>query len=353
MNGKPGNVHRWIRTLRRVLAFGALATLMTACDTNLPMSVFGPKSDSARAIDGLFTNIIILAAIVFVVVQLVLFYSVFRFRQRSASDPLPKQSHGNTTLEIAWTIAPAVVLAFVAVPTVRMIFQTYHPVKDTDTVVVRAVGHQWWFEFEYQLPDDPEGKHIVTANELHMPVGKRVVVDMTSADVLHAFWFPAMHGKRDMIPGRVNQLSWTADQVGVYHGQCTQLCGTSHANMRMRAIVQSQADFDAWVKTMRGSNGVPASNPDPEVQKGYQLTTVSCIACHAIQGTSMQGKVGPNLTNFGSRLTLGAGLYENNDANLVRWLLNPQEAKPGNKMPNLNLSQEDARAIAKYLRTLK
>ena len=156
-----------------------------------------------------------------------------------------------------------------------------------------------------------------------------------------------------MIPGRVNQLAWTADQVGEYFGQCTQLCGTSHANMRMRAVVQTQEDFDAWLKTMRTFDGVPASIPDAEVQKGYQLASVQCIACHTIQGTSLQGKVGPNLTNFASRTTLGAGRYENNDANLVRWLLNPQEAKPGNKMPNLKLTEEDARAIAKYLRTLK
>ncbi len=186
-----------------------------------------------------------------------------------------------------------------------------------------------------------------------MPVGKRVLVDLTSADVLHAFWFPAMHGKRDMIPGHINQLAWTADQVGEFYGQCTQLCGTSHANMRMRAIVQTQEDFDAWLKTMRNFDGVPVSNPDPEIQKGYQLVSIQCIACHTIQGTSLQGKVGPNLSNFASRTTLGAGLYENNDANLVRWLLNPQEAKPGNKMPNLHLTEEDARAIAKYLRTLK
>jgi cytochrome c oxidase subunit 2 len=337
---------RWLGRARHLFLLGALTLLLSACGEHGPQSFWGrPESDFARILQDLFSQIVFLAAIVFVVVEAVLFYAVFKYRRRSTD--LPSQTHGNSTIEIMWTIAPAVVLVFVALPTVRAIFQSYHPQKE-GTVQVKAIGHQWWWEFQYpQLG-------ITTANEIHFPAGQRATIEIESADIIHGFWVPNLGGKRDAIPTRINELWWTPDRAGLYFGQCTQLCGTSHANMRLRAIVHEPAEWDAWLATMRAGNPPPTAG-SPEVQRGHQLvSTGACIGCHTIQGVpSAQGKVGPNLTNYGSRTTLGSGMYPNTKEALVRWLKNPQEAKPGNKMPNLALSDEDASAIADYLLSLR
>ena len=334
---------RWLARTRNLLPLGGLVLLLSACSEHGPQSFWGrPESDFALILQELFSQIVLLAAIVFVVVEAVLFIAVIRYRRRSTD--LPSQTHGNSTVEIVWTIAPAVVLVFVALPTVRTIFQSYHPPKE-GTVQVKAIGHQWWWEFQY-----PE-LGITTANEVHFPVNQRATIEVESADIIHGFWVPNLGGKRDAVPTRINELWWTPDRPGLYYGQCTQLCGTSHANMRLRAIVHEAADWQSWVNAMKAGNAPPTGG---DAQRGYQLvSTGACIGCHTIQGTPLQGKVGPNLTNFGQRTTMGAGMFENTKANVVRWLKNPQEAKPGNKMPNLGLSDEDASAIADYLESLR
>jgi cytochrome c oxidase subunit 2 len=334
---------RWLSRARSVFLLGSLTLLLSACDPAGPQSFWGrPESDFARLLQDLFSQIVVLAAIVFVVVEAVLFIAVFRYRRRSTD--LPSQTHGNSTVEIVWTIAPAVVLVFVALPTVRAIFQSYHPQKE-GTVQVKAIGHQWWWEFQYpQLG-------ITTANEIHFPAGQPATIEIESADIIHGFWVPNLGGKRDAIPTRINELWWTPDSPGLYFGQCTQLCGTSHANMRLRAIVHEPGEWESWVSSMKAGNPPPTGG---NVQRGYQLvSTGACIGCHTIQGTPLQGKVGPSLTNYGQRTSLGSAMYDNTKENLVRWLVNPQEAKPGNKMPNLGLSDEDASAIADYLLSLR
>lgn len=328
-----------------ILGLVVLMLVMTGCAEKVsPQAWFGrPQTDFARLLQDLFDKIILIATIVFIVVEAILFIALFRFRRRPGQG-MPAQFHGHTGLEIGWTIAPALMLVFVAVPTVRTIFDTYHPDR-TNTVKVAVIGHQWWWEFRY--PD----LGIVTANEPHFPVGQKVTLTIESADVIHGFWIPGLGGKRDAIPTRTNELWWTPEKPGEYYGQCTQLCATSHANMRIRAWVDDQNAWNTWTQAMKNANG---SQVDPQVQRGYQLfTTNACVGCHAIQGTTANGQVGPNLTRFGARSTFGSGLYENTQEEVTRWIMNPQEAKPGNKMPNLNLSQEDAGAIAAYLRSLK
>ena len=336
------------RRLAPVLALLVVTFVLVGCgEAPSPQAWYGrPQSDFARILDGLMSQIVFLAAIVFVVVEAVLFYALFRFRQRRTGE-MPSQTHGNTRVEILWTIAPAVVLAFVAVPTVRAIFESYQPSRE-GALQVKVVGKQWWWEFQY-----PE-LGIVTANEVHFPAGTRAILSLESGDIIHGFWVPQLGGKRDVIPTRVNLLWWTAEQPGLYYSQCTQLCGTSHANMRARAIVHDQADWDNWVRSMQNANGVPQQGSAEQIHRGYQLVSSgACVGCHAIKGTSLNAHVGPDLTRFGSRTTLGAGMYPNDEAHLIRWLKNPQEAKPGNKMPNLGLSDEDAAAIAAYLLSLK
>lgn len=327
-----------------------LTLVLTGCSTEpTPMGFWNkPESDFARILQDLFSTIVLMAGVVFVVVEAILIYAVFRFRRRD--DSVPVQTHGHSGVEIAWTIAPALVLAVVAIPTVRAIFESYHPERQGPIAVkVEVVGHQWWWEYNY--PD----LGITTANEIHFPAGQRSAVYIKSADIIHGFWIPALGGKRDAIPTRTNELWWTPDKPGIYFGQCTQLCGTSHANMRLRAVVHDAAGWQQWVNTRRAlQTQAPAQAPPAGHERGYQLvTTGQCIACHAIGGTPMQGKVGPSLTRYGERLTLGAGMFPNDQDHLVRWLKDPQGMKPGNKMPNLGLSDEDAKAIAAYLLSLK
>lgn len=320
----------------------AVGLLASGCGA-YPQNIFENKSDFAQDLDNLFSKILIAMAVVFFVVEGLLIWVVIRYRQRPG-DRLPKQIHGNTTLEIMWTAAPAVVLAFVLLPTTDTIFRTQAPVPP-GTLQVNVIGHQFWWEFEY--PD----LGVITANEVSMPVGQRVVFNETSADVIHSFWVPALGGKRDVVPGRVNRLNWTPNAVGTFPGQCAELCGYSHAHMRLRAMVRSPQDFEAWVAQQKA----PAVTPtEPLAVQGAQVFQQrGCAGCHTISGTPAQARVGPNLTHFGSRETVAAGIMDNTPENLRRWLADPPGVKPGALMPNLGLSPEDLDALVAYLQALK
>jgi cytochrome c oxidase subunit 2 len=314
---------------------------MIGCEQS-PQTTITPVTDFGREINSLYLLVTVLAAFVFITVEGALLYAVFRFRARPG-DGQPRQIHGNTRLEIAWTLAPALILVVIAVPTIRTIFATQTE-PPPNALRVRVIGHQWWWEFQY--PD----LGIVTANELHLPTGRPVALSLESADVIHSFWVPKLGGKRDAIPNRVNHLWFTIDEPGVYLGQCAEYCGTQHANMRMRVIVQTPAEFEQWVQAQK-------TVPQPttaEAQQGAQLFARSaCVGCHTVAGTPAQGKQGPDLTHVGSRTTLAAGIIPNTPENLARWLKDPQAIKPGNKMPTLGLSDADIRLLVAYLTSLK
>src|SRR5690606_30383455 len=226
-----------------------------------------------------------------VIVFAILAYILYHFRYRPDA-PEPKQVHGNTTLEIAWTLVPAVLISIIAVPTVRTIFFTYREAP-ADALTIDVRGLQWWWEFQYALPG---GDTIRTANEVHVPVGRPVHLRMTSADVVHSFWMPQMGGKRDVIPGRITELVFTPLEAGVYLGQCAEFCGESHALMKMRLIAHDPADFDRWL----ANESSPAVEPaDSAVMQGQQLVTGGvCAGCHTVRGTSAQfGRTAPDLTH--------------------------------------------------------
>jgi len=297
-----------------------------------------------------------LSWLVIALVAGVLIYAVIRFRRRSGDDGIPVQFHGNMGLEIAWTILPVLIVIAVAVPTVRTIFRTESIVKPSDDdVVVNVVGRQWWWSFEYpQLG-------ITTANELHIPTGRRVVLNMTSADVLHALWVPKLAGKRDLIPNQNNQLWFVADQPGIYRGQCAELCLGAHAYMRLRVIAEEPGAFDTWVAKFQ--NLQPQSvQANPLIERGRQLfAQKGCTNCHTIdnyrEGYAIGSPNFPNLTNFGLRTSLAAGVLDNTPENLTSWLRNPQEVKPGNRMPTLWKADdpnrdEEIQAIVTYLLSL-
>jgi len=200
------------------------------------------------------------------------------------------------------------------------------------------MGKQWWFAFEY--PD----LGVTTANELHIPAGKQIDLRLQSDNVIHAFWAPQIFAKRDMVPGRVNHLIARADKVGWYMGQCAEYCSDSHALMKFRVKVETPEDFEKWVK----AEAAPAVNTDITDFQG-----AGCIACHAIRGTSAQAQIGPDLTHVGSRTMIAAGMLENNAANLSKWLKDPAAVKPGSKMPNLKLSDDQISKLVTYLQSLK
>jgi cytochrome c oxidase subunit 2 len=222
---------------------GALLAALADCTSRYPQSSLAPKSDFARTLDNVFMHTVWWGLLVFVIVEGLLVFVILRYRQRGGeSEARPEHVHGHTRLEIAWTVAPAVILAFIAVPTIRAIFLTQDITPRDGDLKVRVVGHQWWWEFQY-----PNLK-VVTANELHLPAGKRAVFDLETADVIHSFWVPELGGKRDVIPRHVNHIWFTPDSPGEYTGQCAELCGYSHARMGFRVIVDSPQDFQAWVE---------------------------------------------------------------------------------------------------------
>lgn len=289
------------------------------------------------------------------VVSVLLIYTLWKFRDRSyrpglerKADPagLPPQIDGNHTLEIIWTVIPVILLVVLAVPTVRTNYLLASP-PPSDPIPVRVIAYQWWWAFEY-----PE-HGVVTANELRIPVGKPVQLTFESNDVIHKFWVPQLAGKMDVIPGRINQSWLQADREGVFYGQCAELCGPSHAHMRLRVIAQPEHEFEAWIASY-GREPQPRSEAEAAAfHRGMEIFAArGCSACHTIEGTVFQGKVGPNLTGFGSRMTVGAGIMSNTRENLARWVTNPGALKPGVMMPAHDLSREEQDALVTFLHSL-
>ena len=213
----------------------------------------------------------------------------------------------------------------------------------TPAMRIAATGHQWWWEFSYG--------GVKTANELHIPVDTPIDLDLTSADVIHSFWVPELGPKMDMLPGVTNHLRLSARRAGSYEGQCSEFCGIEHAWMRIRVVVQTQSEFDAWL----GVQSKPRTTVETDAEKIF-LANI-CVSCHTIRGTDAKGTAGPDLTHVGSRVTIGAGVLENTDANIVAnmrgWLADPQRYKPGALMPSVPLSNADLDALAAYLVSLK
>ena len=317
--------------------------LSLACGGTFPQSTFAPKSDYSAAIDALFSDIFLWAVVVFVIVESLLLFAIVRYRARPGG-PAAKPLHGHTALEIGWTLAPALILVFIAVPTMRTIFATAGHAPE-GALRVEVIGHQWWWEYRYPALG------ITAVNELHLPVGTPVQLDMTSADVIHSFWVPALGGKRDLTQGRINRIAFRADSIGEYWGQCAEFCGASHANMRLRVFVQPDTAFDAWAA---GQRAAPATAPRGSLaERGRQVFSRSaCIGCHTIAGVS-QGKIGPDLTHVGSRSTIAGALFPNTDEYLRRWIANPPALKPGAQMPPQGLSADDLNAVVAYLQSLR
>jgi len=343
---------RW-RTLLRTLSL-PVALGLVGCGS-LPQTLFAPVGDVARTQLHLLQLTTWIVSGIFVLVFGLLLYTLIRFRARAGA-PTPKEIHGSHSLEVLWTIIPIIILAIISVPTVKDAFQLGDIPTGADVVHVKVIGHQWWWEFQY--PD----LGVVTANEIHIPVGKKVALEITSADVIHSFWLPRIAGKTDVVPNRLNHM-WIdvdPDKAGVYYGQCAEFCGDSHANMRMRAVAQSQADFDAWVQQWKTGEVKPAAGSPATVGEALFMggkrdngNAMPCFTCHAINNTKAEGKVGPNLTLLGQRTIVAAGTLDNTPENVANWLHDPQAVKPGALMPNLSITKAESDALVAFLESQK
>lgn len=305
-----------------------------------------PQGSVARTIDVLFTWVGIIAIVIFVIVEVALLYAIVRFRRRPGDEGEPPQIHGSTKLEITWTVIPALILVVVGAATVKTIWELAETPTGPEVLQVNVTGHQWWWEYQY--PDSG----VVTANELHIPAARKVRLNLQSADVIHSFWIPRLAGKQDVVPGRTNVLMVQADEplVEQLYGQCVEFCGSSHANMRLRVVVQSQEDFDTWLVEQKKKASTSTGGSASEGRAIFERK--ACVGCHTIDGTSAQGNVGPNLTHFASRETFAGSMFGRTDENLTAWLKDPPEQKPGSKMPNLNLSDDEVKNLVAYLQSL-
>ena len=357
-----------ISRIRLLFPAALLLLLLAACSSDNPQSTFGPEGPVAARQLSLFWIIFWLAVVVFVIVEGALVYILIRFRRRRGQEGLPPQTHGNTALEIGWTIVPAIILIGIAVPTYLTIADQDSP-PDGETLEVNVIAHQWWWEFEYPALG------VVTANELHVPIETPVVTTLLSQDVIHSFWIPKLAGKTDVVPNNANTMWFVAPKPDTFFGLCAELCGVAHALMRFRVISQTQEDFDRWVEEQRG----PPKKPEGELAlKGQQLFGAKgCLVCHTVNGPEapgvqqarMDGFLGgaalfpaPNLTTFATRTTFAGGTEQNNTDNLRKWVLDPYDVKPGNRMaqlatayqdPTNPITDEEARALVAYLQSLE
>lgn len=329
-------------TLARILlSLGMLAllALVVSCSGHDPQDTLDPQGHQAAVINGLFYPVFWIAVAVFFFVVAILGYCLIRFRDRGDRE-MPVQIHGSTPLEITWTLVPTLILGVISIFTVATLVNINSTPKGA--LEVNVIAHQWWWEFDY-----PEYK-ITSADQLHIPAGRPIRLSLHSDDVIHGFWVPSLAGKTEVIPNHDNGLWLNAYRPGVYSAQCTEFCGEEHALMRFEVVSQSQSDFDGWVK---GQQTTPAPAMNQSSAGAQAFFNGPCIACHTIDGTSAQGKIGPNLTHFGSRTWFEE--MPNNPDDVTKWLHDPQAIKPGNKMPNYHLSDQDIQSLVGFLESLK
>ena len=292
----------------------------------------------AEAIGSLAVIVGGIALLILVGVEAALVYAAWRYRAARVAGPV-RQTYGHTRLEVAWTIAPAVVLAVVfAFMLATMVEITGATPAGEPVLRVKAIGHQWWWEYRYG--------DVVSANELHIPVGTIVDLELSSADVIHSFWVPPLAGKIDMIPGQTNRLRLFARAPGTFEGQCAEFCGVEHAWMRIRVVALTREDYERWL-----ANESRGASQGGEGERVFMANI--CVSCHTVRGTAAAGTSGPDLTHVGARATLGAGVLPNDVAAMRGWLADPQHFKPGSFMPRVPLSDADLDALAAYLGSLK
>ena len=311
-------------------------------------NIFKPQATPAESVYHLSLLVLMVCAAIFLVVAGLLTFTVVRFRRRKDDGREPAQVYGSNHIEIAWTVIPILIVFVFTMATARVVVAIQNKPAPKDALQITVVGHQWWWEFRY--PD----LGIVTANEVHVPVSTAAKPAMTflklqSADVAHSFWVPQLSGKTDLIPNRTNSMWIDPHQEGTFLGNCAEYCGTQHANMLLRVVVQSPADFEKWAAAQK----LGATRDSRIGAARATFLSLSCVNCHTVSGTSAAGTFGPDLSHLMSRDTLGSGVIPNTPENLRAWVKDPQAIKPGNLMPNMQLTDRELNEVVAYLSTLK
>ncbi|HTC87300.1 MAG TPA: cytochrome c oxidase subunit II [Bryobacteraceae bacterium] len=302
---------------------------------------FNPHSPQAQAIAGVFSLVLVIAAVVFLVVLAGVVYSVVRYRSRGASASEPKQIFGSRKLETLWTVVPLLILTGLFIVTVRAMVLIDAPEDSSTHPDLVITGHQWWWEVRY-----PNG--VVVPWDIHIPASHRLRARIESADVIHDFWVPELARKIDAVPGRWSFIWLEADTPGSYAGTCSEFCGAQHAWMRFRVVAEPDATFQTWLKNE--ARGTVDDAPDSAERL---FGDKGCAKCHTVVATQPSSGKGPSLAHLASREFLGGGIARNTPENLMLWLTDPQAAKPGNRMPNTPLTAEERRALLMYLESLR
>ncbi len=333
------------KALLAVTAAGA-TVLAAGCSSDSPSMLDGHGNEANR-VAGDWWLMFGLAAGVYVVVAGMVVFAVLRGRRRTAAATIEGGDAGSTRRDngfvvVGGIVVPVLILAVLAVVTVT----TTNGVRQRQSgaVKITVTGERWWWNVDY--PGGVRG-----ANEIHIPAGRQVDLTLRSDNVIHSFWVPQLAGKVDLIPGQVNHLRLTANRAGTYRGQCAEFCGIQHAHMIFFVIAQQPADFQRWLaRRQSGAGTAPESDDAAQGQRIFQRET--CAGCHTVAGTSANGKVGPDLTGFGQRRTIGAGTVPNDAQHLRQWVQDSQTIKPGNLMPPSHLSNDDLRRLVAYLESL-
>jgi cytochrome c oxidase subunit 2 len=335
-----------MRAIYRTSA-GATAVILAGCTRQSVWSPAGPAAREIERLNGFVTGLFLIVAVV--VLGLVVFVAS---RPRGSLDwhaPVDVGG-GHSWVMIGGFAIPAAILAIVFISGLQGMAK--FPIEGGmhTPAELRLVGHQWWWEVEY-LSAQPNLR-VTTANEIHIPVGRPVDIDLTSYDVIHSFWVPELHGKVDLIPTVMNRIRIEADRPGIYRGQCAEYCGEQHAHMILTVIAQPPADYAAWLAHEREDAVSPITEQE---ERGQMLfLTRPCVTCHAIRGTPAGSHVGPDLTHMGRRLRIAANMLENNPANLAAWATHAQSLKPGAHMPNVtSFNGDELQALVAYLASLK
>jgi cytochrome c oxidase subunit 2 len=328
----------------------AIAICATGC-ARAP-AIFGTHGLAADRIAVLGWVFTIVGSVVVVVVSLLVLAALLK-RRAPTADARPERfqdrGHAVRWIVIGGVIVPAIILVSTFVVTLVTQARVSNPPRKP-VAIIEVTGHRWWWEVKY-LGSGPDGG-VVTANEIHVPVGEPVRLELVSADVIHSFWVPQIAGKTDVIPGLRNTMWMQADQAGTYWGECAEYCGLQHSHMNLEVVAESDADFRRWMQQQR--EPAPSDTTNPVTLAGLDAFHRSgCAICHTIQGTDAQGRIGPDLTHLASRSRIAAGTLANTRGNLAGWISNSQALKPGNQMPTMQLTPQQLRDLLAYLETLK
>jgi cytochrome c oxidase subunit 2 len=332
------------RRARACLAIGVLALGLVACSQDSP-SLLDSRAPEARSVERVWWLMFALAAAVYMVVAGFIVVAIVRGRRRAKESAAPeREPKDDTFIWFGGIAAPVVILAVLAVVTIRTTQDLRRP--EQGELRIEVTAKRWWWDVRY--PD----AGVATATEIHIPVGRPIDFVLTSDNVIHSFWVPQLAGKLDTIPGQTNHLRLKATEAGTYRGECAEYCGIQHAHMSYVVIADAPLDFERWLARRSGGAGV--SPTSEEAARGQLVfNRESCAGCHTVRGSPANGTVGPDLSDFGSRQSIGSLTIPNNRANLARWVTDPESIKPGNLMPPTALSADDIAAVTAYLEGLK